>query len=251
MTGAAAGQAVGTTCQICRTVPTGDLLELDLRMGDSSTWTSAVWGIFKPPKGHMTPASQRFGALNVGRSFLAEKGYAFTEKQLRDHYRFDVPVIASDPADLISRGIIEAGPRKRGGDMTTTAEQLDPGAVLVYFNRGIRIGNKTLAIVEKRIDQLEAEGKEIPERLLKMLVDLSSKLAVTEASIRARGQFIGGEDDDEGFRSGVGAPSPRIGHARVRIIDGEARPVADEGPADRAHYSERARQEGGEGLPHP
>lgn len=248
---APAGQSYGTTCAVCRTVDAGDLIELDLLMGDAARWPSTVWGIFKPPKGHLTPASQRFGAISMARQFLEPKGYEFTDKQLRNHYRYDVVVVASSVEDLVNRGLIEAGSRKPGA-MTTTADKIDAAAFLTYFDKGIKLGNRALELLEARVDKMVAENQEIPLSMLKMLAEYGLKLSTTQAQIKARGMTLGEVDDeDEGFRAGSGVPSHRIGHARIRVIDGEARPVADEGPADRAHYNEGAEQEARTKLPAP
>ncbi len=53
----------------------------------------------------------------------------------------------------------------------------------------------------------------------------------------------------EGFRAGAGGlPSPRMSGHRIRSVDGERRPVRDEGYADREEYNRKARERGGETL---
>lgn len=237
-------------CLICRGVATGDLVELDLLMGDASRWPATVWGIFKPPKGRMTPARQRFGAIEVGREWLVSRGYEFSDRVIRNHYRYDVVVVAADVADLMNRGLIEKGSR-RHEEMGVSADKIDPQAFLTYFDRGIKLGNRSLELLEKRIEAIVAAGEEVPFVLLKTLAELGSKLATTQATIRARGlAWDDGGDAEEGFRVGSQPPpSQRVGHHRIRTINGETRPIADEGPADRARYSERAAQEGSPGLP--
>lgn len=253
MTDAPVGQGFGSTCKLCRTLPTGDLIELDLLMGDAGRWPSTVWGIFKPPKGHMTPARQRFGAVVMGNNWLVENGHAgeFTEKQVRDHYRYDVTVVAASLEDLVNRGVIEAGARKNSA-MTSSADQLDAAAFLTYFDRGIKLGNRGLELLSTRLEDMVSKGQEVPLPVLKMVVELGLKLSTTQAQIKARGLSLGETDDeDEGFRTGSGAPSVRMGHHRIRTIEGEARVVADQGPADRARYNEGAEQDASPKLPAP
>lgn len=242
----------GSTCDICRQVPTGDLMELDIIMGDAAYWPSTVWGAFKPPKGRMTPARQRFGAVEMGRKWLTEHGFEFSDRIIRNHYRYDVVVVAASLEDLVNRGLIEQDPRKGSSAMTTTADRIDPGAFLQYFDRGIKLGNRSLELLATRLEEQVNKGEAVPIATLMKMAELGAKLATTQATIKARSLPWGDDSDaEEGFRVGsMPEPSQRVGHHRIRVIDGEARPVKDEGPADREHYSARAREEGGEGLPH-
>jgi len=241
----AAGGDRLVNCAICRDVPTGDLVELDLLMGDAGRWPATVWGIFKPPKGRMTPARQRFGAVEMGRAWLVDHGHSFSDRIIRNHYRYDVTVIAASVEDLVNRGLIERGSNRTDG-LALTADSIDPKAFLTYFDRGIKLGNRSLELLEKRVEDLVNRKEDVPFTLLRALAELGSKLATTQATIRARGlRWDDDGDEEEGFRVGASPPpSARIGHHRVRVIDGAARPVADQGPADRAHFNARAREEG-------
>jgi hypothetical protein len=241
-------------CRICESIPIADLTELDLLMGDASRWPSTIWGVFDPPKGPMNALRQRFGAVRMAQGWLVAHGHAgeFSEAQIRQHYRYDVTVIASDPIELLNKGIIEASPGRSDRPSLPDGEKLDPAAFLTYFDRGIKLGNRGLALLEARIDKMIADGVEIPFPILKQLIDAGGKLAMTQAQLKARGLQLGdAADEDEGFRAGsMPLPSQRVGHNRVRVIEGEARPIRDEGPADREHFDERNRAEGGPGLPH-
>lgn len=240
-------------CQICDGLPPGDLTELDALMGDASRWPSTVWGIFEPPKGAPNALRLRFGARQMAIAFFAQRGYGpFSREVIDRHYRFDVPIFAADPVELLNRGIIAAtAQNSAGGVRTKTVEKIDPGAYLTYFNRGIKLGNRALEVLAARFEEMVAKGEDVPLAMLKMLIDSGAKLAVTQASLKRAGVNLDGDDElEEGFRAGSGPVGPRIGQTRIRTIEGETRPVADKGPADRAHFSERAKAEGGEGLPH-
>jgi hypothetical protein len=238
-------------CSICRNVQTGDLIELDLLMGDPMKWPSSVWGVFGPGKGRMTPARRRYGAVEMGRNWLVTHGYEFSDKVIRNHYRYDVVVIATSVEDLLARGLIEADPR-RDRALMTDLDAIDPKAFLTYFDRGIKLGNRALELMEKKVEAEVTAGNPISFAILKDIANLAAKLATTQASIKARGlRLEDDEEGEEGFRAGsMPEPSQRVMHHRIRVIDGSARPVHDEGPADRERYSRRAAEEGGDGLPH-
>lgn len=239
-------------CSICHELGPGDLSELDLLMGDASRWPATVWGVFSKPKGPLNANRQRFGAVQMAKGWLAARGLYFSDKIIRSHYRYDVVVIASSVEDLVNRGIIEANAGEGTGKLIPSGEKLDPTAFLKYFDRGIKLGNRGLELLEERVDKMIANGEDVPLIVLKMLVENGGKLATTQAMLMARNVKLGADpDEEEGFRAGSQPlPSQRIGHARIRNIEGEDRPVTDTGPADREKFSERSRQEGGEGLPH-
>jgi hypothetical protein len=242
-------------CPICDTLSLSDLTELDLFMGDASRWPPTIWDPFTKPVGQLTARRQWFGGMKAGQMWLNQHGYVgrFTNEAVRSHYRWDVTVIAADPIELMNKGIIARG-NTRTADLPADGEKIDPQAYLRYFNRGIALGNRGLELLATRVEELMSRNEEVPTALLMKIADIGGKLATTQAALLQRGLRMGEADDaDEGFRAGSvegGLPSPRIGHARVRVIDGTARPVADEGQADREHFSERSRSEGGGGLPH-
>lgn len=249
-------RAAQNGCRVCDTVAPGDLIDLDLLMGDASRWPSSVWGIFNPPKGQLTAGYQRFGAMEMGRRFLAERGYTgIPDVSLRKHYRYDVVVVASSPEDLVNKGLIEAGDTRESMPSLPDLERLDPRAFLTYFNRGIQLGNRGLELIAERIEKMILAGEDPPLSLLTKVAEMGGKLATTQAVLRARGLQVGDSDDaDEGFRAGSdpdGLPSQRLGHHRIRTIDGQARPVVDMGAADRARYNEGAAEDGSPRLPAP
>jgi hypothetical protein len=243
-------------CPLCDKLAPGELVDLDLLMGDAGLWPDTVWGIFSPPKGPPSPLRLRFGARNVALSWLFAHGYVgmFKNREIDHHYRFDVPVVATSAADLFKRGLIESV-HPRGHSPTTdltVPEAIDPKAFLTFFNRGIILGNRALELLATRLEAITAEGGEVPFALLGKLVEQGSKLATTQATLTARGLRMGDEGDaEEGFRSGSQPlPSDRIAHHRIRTIEGQRVVVVDEGQKDREHFSERDVAEGGRGLPH-
>jgi hypothetical protein len=186
---------------------------------------------------------REWGALEVGVAWLNENGWGDLNKaHVRNHYERHVTLIPQDPA--------AAGAAAEGKAPPDPA--IDPLAYLRFYMKGIDIGRRGLELLEQHIDRmLEKNPKaEIPLPLIKMMVDAGAKLAVSQAQIRSREKSIPDElgDEDEGFRGGADKPGPRIGHTRIRQIDGVATPVHDEGPADRATYNARADQEGGTRL---
>jgi hypothetical protein len=234
-------------CVICETVDQIALIELDTLMGDPAAWPASVWGQFRPPAGNLPASYRRFGAIEMGMAWLEKHGFSVSRFDVRRHYRVDVPKIAIDPDNLVATGLIARG------NTHVSVETIDPLAYLQYYNTGIAVGVTGLKLIRDRIALLQETGAEVPIALIKMAVEAGKALAMSQATIRASGRPWGDEGDaDEGFRAGS-APeaSVRMGSIRIRTIEGEARPVVDKGPADRAAYSERAAQEGGEGLPHP
>lgn len=237
-------------CRVCDTVGPGDLIELDALMGDSSRWPATVWGQFEPPAGPLTGSFRRFGAVEMGLALLRSKNIdGINRGHMRRHYRFDVPIVAITPADFVSIGV-EQGADQR---MVAAPAEVDPLNYLKYYQQGINVGIASLRLLEARITAMVAAGKadEIPMSIIKLAADLGAKLATSQAKIRASGQRWGDEsEEEEGFRQGAEPPpSPRMGHARIRTIEGKAVPVRDEGPADRAAYNRRAREEGSPTLP--
>lgn len=237
-----------TKCRVCEALTPVELAELDALMGDPSAWPASLWPeMFEPPRGSLPASYRRFGAVEMGAAWLTEHGIAVERKDVRRHYRFDTPKIATTPEDLVATGLIAKG-KTAGTDVAT----LNPLAYLTYYNTGIEVGIAGLELLRDRIAQLKEAGKEVPVALIKMAIDAGSKLAMSQATIKAAGKPFGDADDsDDGFMAGSApAPGQRLGDHRIRVIDGEARPVRDTGPADRAAYSARARQEGSPTLPH-
>lgn len=234
-------------CNLCNTMPPGDLVELDLVMGDPLRWPVTVWGMFKPPEGSLPISYRRLGAMNVGQAWLDEHGWsgAFSTGQLRHHLRYDVPVLSVDVNELITRGLLGQSTVANSRPGHTTAV-IDPLAYIRLYNKGIEVGIQGLELLSTRVQALIERGEDVPLPLVKMIVDAGLKLATSQASIKAAGRTFGDEagDENEAFR-GSADVGRRFGHQRIRRIEGERRPVADNGLTDRAHYNERAAQEGG------
>lgn len=238
-------------CAVCDSLPPGDLIELDLLMSDPTRWPSTIWGIFRPPEGGLPPSYRRYGAIQMGNAYLKEQGYEFSKYQLTRHLRYDVPVLDTDPETLVARGLIAAG--TPGSLRMGRSEPIDPLAYVKFYNRGITLGIQGLDLLSDRVAKMIAAHETDPVNneppslaLIKMLVDAGSKLAMSQASIKAAGKRFEGDDADENdaFR-GASDISASMRGTRVRVIDGEQRPVSDEGLADRHRYNERAAQEGG------
>lgn len=110
----------------------------------------------------------------------------------------------------------------------------------------IGLGVWALGVLQERMLDKIAAGEEVSEHDLWRLADAGQKMA----GMVARSKLNIAPPDLSGFRAGAsGLPSPRMGGHRVRTVEGERRPVKDEGRADRKHYNARARQEGGPLLP--
>lgn len=148
----------------------------------------------------------------------------------------------------------------REGVVPDLAPPEPAGAVALtsYYAEAISLGRKALAKLAERLD--DADDPLTPAELL-AVANLGGRYASSAALLRQRGAspLPGDEgfvppaeaetpllsDPMDGFLAGSApAPSKRMGHSRVRVVEGVARPVADEGPKDRARYNERADQEG-------
>lgn len=228
-------------CAVCAAVPPERRLELDLMMGDPGRWPKAIWGVFDLPDGpNVPPVMREWGALEVGVAWLAENGWGDLNKaHVRNHYERHVTLI---PQDMAAAGAATEG--KATPDPVT-----DPLAYLRFYVKGIEVGRKGLELLSRHVERILEKNPEaeIPLSLIKMMVDAGAKLAVSQAMIKSREKSVPDElgDEDDGFRA---APGPKFEHTRIREVAGEARPVHDEGPADRARYNARADQEGGERI---
>lgn len=222
-------------------------LELDAFLADPKRWPRAIFEGYQLPPGPLPATMRQWGAVKLGLEWCESRGFKTTKAKMNRHYREHVPIVIHSADDIAVQGA-----EKR--DLNPAKVPDNPITFLEYFQNGLRVGNKALDLLANRIDQLIAEEKPVPERLLMQLASLGAKLAQSNASIVARGHGFGSNQDDEleGFRAGSAPlPSERLGHHRVRVIEGEARPVRDAGPADRATFNERAREDGGPELPAP
>jgi hypothetical protein len=237
------------SCSVCTRLSPVQLLELDSIIGDPACWPVTIWGMFEPPKGGLPASYRRFGAVRMGRQWLDANDYRdITDGRLRMHIRYDVVHVARDPSELVTAGIIARSTALH--TRIPTAPALDASAFIRYFNSGIQMGEAAQRLLAERIN-MAIEAGEIPDaKLVMKLADMGAAFARTQASLMAKGMKFGqDEDDDDAFRgSEETLPGPRIGHNRVRVVDGERRPVLDQGPADRERHRRRAEQEGSEGL---
>jgi hypothetical protein len=231
---------------VCDTLPPGDLTELDLVLADPLRWPVTIWGAFAPPEGDLPISYRRLGAMRMGHAWLDEHGWSgqFADGQLRRHLRYDVPVLSVDVNELITRGLIgetTAGNSKPGH----TSEAIDPLSYIRLYNKGIALGLSAMTLLEQKVNKLIEEKEPVPLPLVKMILDAGMRLATSQAHIKSAGRKFGNEelDENDAFMGGAEI-SPRLGHHRVRMIEGKMRPVVDEGMADRAAYNERAAMEG-------
>jgi hypothetical protein len=235
-------------CAVCDRLSPTQLLELDTIVGDPAVWPVSVWSIFEPPKGALPASYRRFGAVRMGRDWLDANGYNdIFDGQLRKHIRYDVVHVARDAGELASIGLIR---QTRPKTTIPTASTLDTGAFIRYFNAGIQMGEAAARLMAERINAAIEAGDEPDPKLVMKLADMGASFAKTQASLMSKGLKFGQEEnEDDAFRgSAETLPSANIGHTRVRLIDGERRPVRDRGPADRERHRRRAEEEGSEGL---
>lgn len=232
-------------CAVCETLPPGDLLELDVVVGDPLRWPATLWGILPAPVNGLPASYRRHGAYRMGSEWLDAHGYsgAFSAQALRRHIRYDVPVQQVDMAKLIESGLVVR--RAELPPVGHTSTPIDPLAFVTLYDKGIKLGIKGFESLARQVDAILDRGDEVPLKLVKQLTDAGIRLATSQATIKAAGKPFGDADLDENSAFMGRDVSPRMGHSRVRVIDGERRPVVDEGKADRDHYNERAAQEGG------
>lgn len=237
----------GHECPVCR-LPPADIIDLDTLLADPLRWPKTIWTIFEPPKGALPASFRRYGQMQMGRLWLDEHGYEdITNPALRRHIRYDVPVVSVDPKELMERGLIA----RTGQDQRLPAtEAIDPTAFMRYYNRGIDLGVRSLERLHAMVEAADARGEALPTGVLVKLADIGARLSVSQATIRASGKRLDESEEDDAFRVGTSTEEGpgRIGHHRIRKVDGEVRPIVDEGPKDRKRYNARAKQEGGTPL---
>lgn len=237
-------------CPVCDQIDVAPRRELNLLMGDPTRWPSSVWGVFDAPNGPEVPEKMReWGAIEVGLEYIRihELG-DFSKADVRLHYERHVPLVPTSPDELLAAGIIAAG----GDPANPPDSAIDPMAYLRYYLKGLQVGQKGLELLVAHVEQLQKSKREVPLALIKLMLDTGSKLAVSQATIRARQKSqpeLEPEDEEDAFRARGGeAPGPRMGHGRIRETEAGRRFVHDEGPKDRAAFNARSRQEGRPGL---
>jgi len=236
-----------TSCPVEDTLGRELSLELDTFLAEPKRWPRAIFDGYQLPPGPLPATMRQWGAVKLAQEWCESRGFKISKTRLARHYREHVPIVPYTPDDFVVQGA-------KRNDLAPPKPPDNPITFLEYFQKGLAVGYDALERLQKRIDALEADDKPVPERLLMQLASLGAKLAQANAAIVARGSSMGSdrEDELEGFRAGTAPlPSERLGHHRVRVVDGVSRPIRDAGPADRADFNERAREDGTTEMPAP
>ncbi len=243
-------KATGGTCKVC-SMPERELVELDLLLATPPEELDAkLFGDvgMEPPD---LPAEwRRFGVIRKAQVWLEERGHTFARQTLVAHYNKHLAATASIPSD--SHRALQEGRLSDGSPVPSVPEPLKMAIEYhAYFRTGMQVGHKALELLLEKLNDTEHKPS---QSLLIAAANIGTGLAKAQAAIVTKGMrfvleddgaiegFIGDEDDDA---------SPRFGSYRVRTIEGERRPVRDEGPADRAQYNEKAKEIGAPLLPSP
>jgi hypothetical protein len=218
-------------CKLEAQVPSVMLAELDSLMATPTRWPHNVWGLLAPRT--LTPAARRWGATEVGVAWLAERGYEIARVDVLRHYRLHVPVMASTLEELGAMAAELDGRRHTPGTPYRGA-----AAVVTFYDKALALGIRSMELLNRRMDR-----GQVDDTMLLATANLGARLASSAAMLAVRGGSPLGREDDpwEGARPQIG---PRIGHGRMRVIEGVPRHIKDDGPADRAEYSEKAAAEG-------
>lgn len=199
------------------------------------------------PEEDIPANAYRWTSLTHALQWLDERGFVvkgrgkkgISKGALQLHFDKHLPLVPMNRQEIARTGYLSTGqPAPESPEPYMAAIQFH-----AYYKLGMDIGFKALRKLEERLDDLT------PTQQL-AVAKIGQQLAQSQASIFARGQRFDVEDDDamSGFLDDEDI-SPRFGSIRVREVDGEMRPVRDEGPADRERFNRRARQEGGTELP--
>lgn len=235
------------TCIVEETLGRDLSLELDIFLADPSLWPKAIFETWQLAPGPLPSRFRSWGAVKLGVEWCESRNFTFSARQMAKHYRLHVPIIPYTPDDIASKGAVDVKSH-------SAVQVQNPISYMELYQKGLVVGNRALELMSERVEDMEAAGEEVPLALLTKLADYGVKLATSQAQIMAKGMFGAGRtnDDIEGFRAGSAPlPSERLGHHRIRNVDGVDRPVRDEGPADRAEYNEHARKQGSIELPSP
>lgn len=234
-------------CKVETMLGMEDALLLDAFLSDPKQWPKAIFEGWDLPVGPLPGNFRSWGATKIGMEWCESRGHKVRRADMEKHVAEHVPILPYSTDDYAERG----APKD---DMGRAVVPTDAISYIEVFKKGLSVGYTALDALEQRVNKMIEAGQSVPIDLALEMAKLGTKLATAQASIMAKGARMGGEQDEEieGFRSGTAPlPSQRLGHHRIRIIDGQARPIRDEGPSDRHEYNERAEQEGGEALPAP
>jgi hypothetical protein len=237
------------TCVICDNLAPQDLIELNLLIADPKHWPRNTFEGLKLPSGVMRPRYRLWGAARVAEEWLKEHDYwPFARTTLRMHINRHVPWTAED----LSTPAVQAALAEADSKLALTPVGLNPVNFKRYYEAGIALGAKAIELLTEKVAEAQRNNVELPTDLLLKLADQGSKLAASAAALSVKGYELSHDKEEEleGFRSGS-APIPLRAskHHTITVIDGEARPVTDEGRGDRRDYNARAREEGGTELP--
>ena len=231
------------SCKVCRTLGAIQVVELDGIMGDPQRWNiDTAYGALMPAK--FTQAARKVGAVNVGLEWIHKQGYAMVNRQdVLRHYTRHTPLIAQSLEEYAEFAVI--------GDPTSRHRRVAGLAgVGEVYNKAVDLGVMSLTLLIARLEERIRRGDQVPSSELMAYAEYGAKLAMSAAGLRRAGASPFGNERTayDGFRGGEGEPGERIAGTRMRVVNGEKRPVVDRGPKDRERYNERARTEGREQL---
>ncbi len=251
MPGPGGGQKISPGgCRICA-MPERELVELDLLLATPPDEMDAkLFGDIEIPPPDLPTEWKRFGVIRKSQVWLEERGYKFARATLAAHYNkhLTLTVIPSDSTRALQQGTLS------DGSVTPSAPEPLKMAIEYhkFFRTGMQVGHKALELLQEKLNDTEHPPS---NAVIMAAANLGAQLAKAQAAIVTKGMRFVLEDDGaiEGFAGtdDDDAPSPRFGSYRVRTIEGERRPVLDEGPADRQAYNEKARESGAPLLPDP
>lgn len=237
-------------CPICAKMPEKQLVELDILLSTPPEDLDAkLFGDLEIPPPDLPAEWKRFGVVRKAQVWLEERGHKFARATLIAHYNKHVTAeaIPSDSDRALRDGTLTDG--------SATPREPEPLRMAIeyhkFFRTGMQVGHKALVLIMAKLDDTEHPPS---QQMLMAAANLGSSLAKAQAAIVTKGMRFELEDDGaiEGFASDdTGDPSPRFGSYRIRTINGERRPVFDEGPADRARYNDKAKESGAPLLPDP
>jgi len=236
-------------CRVCA-MPTKQLVELDILLATPPEELDAkLFGDLEIPPPDLPAEWQRFGVIRKAQVWLEERGHKFARATLIAHYNKHVTAeaIPSDSDRALREGTLADG--------SATPRAPEPLKMAIeyhkFFRTGMQVGHTALTLILAKLEDTE---KPPSQAMLMAAANLGAGLAKAQAAIVTKGMRFVLEDDGaiEGFASDdEDDPSQRFGSYRIRTIEGERRPVLDEGPADRAAYNDKAKESGAPLLPDP
>ncbi len=234
-------------CTVCTSLTAADLAELNAVLADPAQWAPALIADWKVPTGAMPAHIREWGGIAVCKDWCAIHGYPqVSPSAARWHFTRHVVHIARTADDTHEAGKMGTGADNR----LTILPAVRPRMFIDYYAAGLQLGIYALDALRKQIEEADKSGAKVPEKTLWRLAELGAKLAMSQATMWARGVRDESEDVGAGFREGSAPlPSQRFGNSRIREIEGERRPVVDRGRTDRRAYNARAIRQGGPKLP--